>query len=222
MMLESVKDYSIFCPDAAGIITLWNSGAERLFGYAEAEILDRHCRILFTPEDCELGVPERELNTAGKTGCATDDRWHMRKDGSRFYANGIVHPIRDEAGSLQGFTKIAHDVTAKKLEDEKSRSTAGQHEALIAIQRTVIEAGGDIQKVKEAEYGIRVSASRKSSWRPFSTYSFRRIPPSTVNTAAPVSASLSPRRSPRSWAAPSRWTAKRVKARRLRCASNCP
>ncbi len=107
-LMESVKDYAIFTTDTKGKITSWNTGAERFFGYAEAEILGQHAAILYTPEDCEQGVPEHELSAAAAEGRAEDERWHLRKDGSRFWVSGMVTPLRDEAGSLLGFTKIGH------------------------------------------------------------------------------------------------------------------
>jgi PAS domain S-box-containing protein len=113
-MVESVKDYAIFATDHEGRIVSWNSGAERIFGYAEAEIIGRDGSIIFTPEDIERGVPEGELRTAAREGRAEDERWHVRKDGSRFWASGMVTPLMDEEGRVRGFVKVAHDNTERK------------------------------------------------------------------------------------------------------------
>ena len=115
LMVESVKDFAIFTVDPQGRIVSWNSGAEHLFGYAEPEILGQRARAcIFTPEDRAAGVPEQEIATAAARGRATDERWHLRKDGSRFFASGVLTPIFDEENRLRGFTKIARDITERK------------------------------------------------------------------------------------------------------------
>jgi PAS domain S-box-containing protein len=113
-MVESVKDYAIFATDTEGRVVSWNKGAERIFGYTEAEIVGQDGSIIFTPEDRESGAPERELRTAVREGRAEDERWHLRRDGSRFWASGIVTPLRDEEGRLRGFVKVARDNTERK------------------------------------------------------------------------------------------------------------
>src|SRR5215207_6778631 len=92
-LVEAAKDYAIFMTDADGRVTTWNEGAERLFGYGEGEILGEDGSVLFTPEDRRSGAPERELEKARTEGRAEDKRWHMRKDGSRFWASGFVRPV---------------------------------------------------------------------------------------------------------------------------------
>src|SRR5215207_3566640 len=95
-LVEAAKDYAIFMTDADGRVSTWNEGAERLFGYGEGEILGEDSSVLFTPEDREGGAPERELQKARKEARAEDERWHLRKDGSRFWASGFVRPAFDE------------------------------------------------------------------------------------------------------------------------------
>jgi PAS domain S-box-containing protein len=113
-MVESVRDYAIFATDREGRVVSWNTGAERIFGFTEAEIIGQHGSIIFTNEDREKGVPETELRTAELEGRAEDERWHVRKDGSRFWASGTVTPLKDEAGRLRGFVKVARDNTERK------------------------------------------------------------------------------------------------------------
>lgn len=110
-MVESVKDYAIFSTDTVGRVVSWNTGAEHVFGYTEAEIMGRSAAIIFTPEDIAIGAPEQEMRTAEREGRAEDERWHMRRDGSRFWASGIMTPLRDETGNMRGFVKIARDNT---------------------------------------------------------------------------------------------------------------
>ena len=118
LMVESVKDYSIFATDAEGRVVSWNTGAEAIFGYREAEIIGQNASILFTPEDRESGTPGRDLERAASEGRAEDERWHVRRDGSRFWASGIVTPLKDEQGALLGFVKVARDQTRRRLAEE--------------------------------------------------------------------------------------------------------
>jgi len=120
--IEDIRDYAIFMTDAAGLVTNWNIGAESILGYSEDEILGKNAGKFFTPEDRNKGVPEQELATAAATGRAEDERWHMRKDGSRFWASGIVTPVRDNTGELIGFSKVMRDMTERnKLTEERDR-----------------------------------------------------------------------------------------------------
>lgn len=131
LMVESVKDFAIFTVDPQGRIVSWNPGAERLFGYAESEILGQHLNILFTPEDRAGGIPEREIATAAAKGRASDERWHQCKDGGRFFASGVVTPIFDEENKLRGFTKIARDITERKQAEEAVREAAVRLKAIV-------------------------------------------------------------------------------------------
>jgi PAS domain S-box-containing protein len=117
-LVEAAKDYAIFMVDAEGLVTTWNEGAQRVFGYEEGEIVGEDGSILFTPEDRRSGRPEREMETARTEGRAEDERWHLRKDGSRFWASGFVRPVRDEEGRLLGFSKVARDLTELKRAEE--------------------------------------------------------------------------------------------------------
>jgi PAS domain S-box-containing protein len=117
-LVEAAKDYAIFMVDAEGCVTTWNEGAERVFGYKEEEIVGEDGSILFTPEDRRSSAPERERKKAQTEGRAEDERWHVRKDGSRFWANGFVRPVRDEEGNLLGFSKVARDLTERKRAEE--------------------------------------------------------------------------------------------------------
>jgi PAS domain S-box-containing protein len=128
-MIESVRDYAIFAVNQTGCVTTWNVGAERLFGYSETEIVGKSFTILYTAEDIQNGVPQLELTRALAEGRANDDRWHVRQDGTRFFANGSVTPMRDTTGSHIGFTKVARDVTdRKRANDEIARLLASERQ----------------------------------------------------------------------------------------------
>jgi PAS domain S-box-containing protein len=129
LMIDSATDYAIFSLDTEGKIMTWNSGAQRVFGYEEAEILGQDGAILFVPEDRAMAVPQRELLKAAETGIAADERWHLRKDDSRFFASGSTHPIQDS--SLRGFMKVARDITEiRQAEEERARLLRDREEAV--------------------------------------------------------------------------------------------
>src|SRR3954467_434712 len=107
LLIESSIDFAIFTMDRTGIVTSWNVGAERLFGYSENEIMARSADMIFTPEDLAEGAAEKERSTAERDGRAADERWHQRKDGSRFWASGLMMPLKGNAG----FVKITRDRT---------------------------------------------------------------------------------------------------------------
>lgn len=114
LMVESAVEYAIFSMDSAGLITSWNKGAERLLGYSESEIVGQKMDIIFAPEDREAGIPQHEIDQVESEGEADDERWHLRKDGSRFFASGQVMPMVDEAGRPHGYVKILRDYTGRK------------------------------------------------------------------------------------------------------------
>ncbi|HEX8418110.1 MAG TPA: HWE histidine kinase domain-containing protein [Methylobacterium sp.] len=118
LAVESAKDYAIFTIDLAGRITGWNTGAENLLGWAEEEAVGRPVNVIFTPEDNKAGIAEEEMRLAVIDGRADDNRWHLRKDGKRFWANGLMMPMRDDAGGLTGFLKILRDLTEAQLATE--------------------------------------------------------------------------------------------------------
>jgi two-component system CheB/CheR fusion protein len=120
LLVESVKDYAIFAVTTDGRVDYWNAGAERVFGFKESEIVGQPAAVIFTPEDRERGVPEQEIETARSEGRAADERWHVRKDGTRFYASGVMTAIEQD-GELRGFAKIARDLTSQQSAADELR-----------------------------------------------------------------------------------------------------
>jgi len=119
---NDVKDYAIFLTDTESTVINWNRAAERILGYREDEIVGKSAFILFTPEDRVANVPEGEVATAIERGRAEDERWHIRRDNSRFWASGVLTPVRDESGELLGFIKVMRDMTERRrLEEERDR-----------------------------------------------------------------------------------------------------
>ena len=114
LVVEGARDFAMLLLDKSGRITAWNTGAERLLGFAEIEVVGQPAAIIFTPEDKAAGVPEKELAQASAAGHAEDERWHVRKNGRRFWGSGVMTALRDPKGSIRGFVKILRDETARK------------------------------------------------------------------------------------------------------------
>lgn len=127
----NVRDYALLQLDADGRIVSWNTGAERVLGYAESEILGRPVAVLFTPEDVAISAPEKEMERAVTAGRSVDERWHVRKDGTRFWASGVLTPMRDEKGRLRGFAKVMRDETERRRSDEQLRRSLREKEVLL-------------------------------------------------------------------------------------------
>ena len=114
LLVENVRDYAIFLLDPDGVVASWTREAERIKGYAAEEIIGQHFRVFFTSDDQRRGAPEQELRTAVVAGRSEGEGWRVRKDGSRFWGDEIVAPIRDESGQLRGFAKIVRDLTERQ------------------------------------------------------------------------------------------------------------
>jgi PAS domain S-box-containing protein len=130
-VLDSIKDYAIFMMDAERRVVGWNAGAERILGYSAAEILHTTADIVFTPEDRARGVPTSEQEQAALEGRAEDERWHLRKDGSRFYASGVLRPVHDALGTLVGFVKVLQDFTERRQAAEALARSEERYRLLV-------------------------------------------------------------------------------------------
>src|SRR4029077_4583927 len=106
LLVQAVVDYALFLLNPDGLVVTWNTGARKLKGYDEKEILGQHFSRFFTPEDQRRGLPSTVLHNAAKDGRLESEGWGVRKDGSQFGALAVVDAVRDEAGELLGFVKI--------------------------------------------------------------------------------------------------------------------
>jgi two-component system CheB/CheR fusion protein len=133
-VMDSARDYAIFTTDASGIVESWSGGAARTFGWSRDEAVGRPMQFVFTPEDREAGRPEEEMRKAREEGRAEDERWHQRKDGTRFYCSGIMAPIRN--GKLYGYVKIARDLTSRQqAELEREQALARERDTRLQLER---------------------------------------------------------------------------------------
>lgn len=133
LLLEQTRDHALVLLDPAGIVIGWLAGSEHMFGYAPDEILGRPVHVLFTPEDNARGAADHELEVGRLSNRAEDDRWLVRKDGTRLWASGVSTPVRGPDGSLLGFGKVIRDRTDLRAQVEtlenrvEALSRAGNH-----------------------------------------------------------------------------------------------
>jgi PAS domain S-box-containing protein len=119
LFVQGIKDYAIYLLDPKGLVVTWNKGAERLKGYKEEEIIGKHFSLFYPTEAVEQGWPEHELEVARTEVQFGHEGWRVRKDGSRFWAGVVITALRDEAGNLKGFSKIACDLTTGLRQGEE-------------------------------------------------------------------------------------------------------
>jgi diguanylate cyclase (GGDEF)-like protein/PAS domain S-box-containing protein len=120
-LLDSPSSHAIVVTDLQGNITMWNHGAAQIFGYATEDIVGASADQLFAPNDRKKRVPDKEMEKARKDGCAGDFRWHVRKDGTTFWGDGMMYPVRVKGAHI-GYMKILRDATEQKLlHDEHER-----------------------------------------------------------------------------------------------------
>lgn len=121
LLVESAGDFAILTTDVNGNVLTWNAGAEKLTGHKAEDMVGRPANVIFVPEDLEAGVDEAERKEALEHGRAEDERWHLRKDGSRFWASGLMMPLRDRGNEIRGLVKILRDRTDVRLAEDALR-----------------------------------------------------------------------------------------------------
>lgn len=131
LLVQSVTDYAIYMLDPEGIVTSWNPGARRFKGYEAEEIIGQHFSRFYTPEDLERQIPKIALATAERNGRFEAEGWRVRKDGSRFWANVVIDPIRRPDGILAGFAKVTRDLSERRAVEEKLRTSEERFRLLV-------------------------------------------------------------------------------------------
>jgi PAS domain S-box-containing protein len=112
-IVASVSEYAISALDVTGRVVSWNVGAERIEGYAATEVVGQHFGAFYTPEDSGSGKPAQHLEVAALAGRMEDNGWRVRKDGSQFWANVVICPIRNDSGELIGFSMVTRDLSGR-------------------------------------------------------------------------------------------------------------
>jgi two-component system CheB/CheR fusion protein len=129
LIIENARDYAIFSMNLERHVTTWNSGAERLLGYRSDEIIGKTGDVIFTDEDRAAGAPQDEATQALRDGRAADERWHVRRDGTRFWGSGVMTALHNAAGAVVGLVKIFRDQTEMRLAHEALEQSRQQAEA---------------------------------------------------------------------------------------------
>jgi PAS domain S-box-containing protein len=138
LIVDNVKEFAIFTFDPKGRVTTWNPGAERMFGYAESEMLGQSVDAVYTPDDVAIDEPQNERDTAMRNGMAHDERWHRRKNGKPLFIQGAVSPMYDDEGKVRGFAKIGMDFTSRKQMEEDLRETRNHLEETVGERTSAL------------------------------------------------------------------------------------
>ncbi len=137
-IIDSLQDYSIFTIDNDFIINSWSSGSTKIFGYETEEVIGQSFDIIFTEEDLKNNIPKKEIETSLKEGRATDNRWHIAKDKSLFYAYGLVFPLTGLEGEMLGYVKILRDLTYRKQSEDAIKNYVKELEELNTHKESVL------------------------------------------------------------------------------------
>jgi PAS domain S-box-containing protein len=146
LLVDGVLDYAIFGLDIDGLVTTWNSGAERIKGYRAEEIIGRHFSVFYPSEAVAAGVPQEELVEAAALGSVKAEGWRVRKDGSRFWADVVITALYDDDGHLEGFAKVSRDVTERRAAEQSIREAEERARTLDTETRVaaIVESSDDL------------------------------------------------------------------------------
>ncbi|TBF26538.1 PAS domain-containing sensor histidine kinase (plasmid) [Rhizobium leguminosarum] len=174
LLVDAITDYAIYMLSPEGIVTSWNSGAQRFKGYKPPEILGEHFSRFYLEEDRAAGLPARALATAAEHGRFEGEGWRQRKDGSRFWAHVIIDPIRRPSGELIGYAKITRDLTERRAAEQAIRQSEEQFRRLVqgvsdyAIY--MLDPGGNVSSWNFGAERIKGYRPQEIIGRHFSTF----------------------------------------------------
>jgi PAS domain S-box-containing protein len=147
LLIESAKDFAIFTINTERQVVSWSSGAQLILGYTESEMIGKSGDLIFVPEDRNAKIPEQEVRNAEEKGRAQNERWHLRKDGSRFWGSGITHPLSNGQGMVIGYVKIMRDLTEQRELQEALHQSEERYR--IQLEQEVDERTAELKDSKE-------------------------------------------------------------------------
>ncbi|MGE3314655.1 MAG: PAS domain S-box protein, partial [Planctomycetaceae bacterium] len=173
-VVAGVHDYAIFLLSREGLVKSWNAGARHIKGYEADEIIGKHFSQFYPPDAIASGWPEEELRSAERDGRFEDEGWRLRKDGSRFWSNVILTPVRDSSGAMLGFLKITRDLTERKLAEEALRQSEERFRLLVEGVKDyaifMLDPGGHIVSWNTGAQRIKGYAASEIVGKHFSTF----------------------------------------------------
>jgi diguanylate cyclase (GGDEF)-like protein/PAS domain S-box-containing protein len=149
LLIDGVKDYAIVSLDPFGLITSWNTGAERISGYRSDEILGKHFSLFYPNEEVDLGKPDHALKMAGQDGRYEEECWHVHKNGSKFWANIIITALHDEHGKVRGYSKVTRDISDRRRSEESMRKLSMSVEQATDLI-VLTDPAGNIEYINKA------------------------------------------------------------------------
>ncbi len=132
LLVDSIREFSILLLSPDGTVISWNPGTRLVEGYEAHEVIGRNHLEFFTAEDIRRGYPAQALQMAAAAGQHEDEGWRVRKDGSKFWANVVMTAMNDDAGKLNGFARVARDLTERKAAEEQLRKIAVELEQRVS------------------------------------------------------------------------------------------
>lgn len=161
LLVENVADHAIFMLDPAGRIVTWNTGAERIKGWAAEDVIGRHFSVFYLPEEIASGQPERDLERAATDGRAHGEGWRVRAGGQRFWAETTIAVVRNDDGTLRGFAKVTRDRT-------ENRQTRARLEGVAELNRAVLDGRPEEEVIAliVARARAMVGATLAVAWGP--------------------------------------------------------
>jgi PAS domain S-box-containing protein len=163
LLVDSVQDFAMIFTDTERRVVRWSKGAEHVLGWSEDEARHKsEIDLIFTPEDKAAGAPQQEQDAALRQGRAEDERWHLKKDGSRFWGSGVMVPLYEPAtGQLRGFGKIFRDLTERRRYEERLRASL-ERESRIA---EVLQRPLTLQVAEDTFPGLLVATRYEPAWK---------------------------------------------------------
>jgi PAS domain S-box-containing protein len=162
VLVEGVNDYAILMLDPQGVVTTWNVGGERIYGYKSQEIIGQHFSLFYPEQDVAARKCEMELEASAKEGRFEDEGWRVRKDGKRFWANATFTSLWQPDGKLVGFAKVTRDLTERRAAEEERLRLGQAARERIHLLSELAEALAGAQSVGQVcaivvDLGVRLA-----------------------------------------------------------------